>query len=117
MKLKENGLKAQTKLGQRPDMNINSVRLGLAGSPGSHDDEPPIIYIHGQHFPAKIKRETERAMSEKRSSLNPKSKENWLIPYFSMMAPSAAAADSSPPSSPETTENRLQVLTLLSSPT
>lgn len=73
---KENGLKAQTELGQRPEMNINSVRLGLAGSPGSHDDESPIIYIHGQHFPAKIKSESERAMSEKRSSLNPKSKEN-----------------------------------------
>ncbi|KAH9771293.1 Origin of replication complex subunit 3 [Citrus sinensis] len=41
MKLKENGLKAQTKLGQRPDMNINSVRLGLAGSPAAADSSPP----------------------------------------------------------------------------
>lgn len=68
---KENGLKAQTELGQRPEMNINSVRLGLAGSPGSHDDESPIIYIHGQHFPAKIKREAERwVKKEAASTLN-----------------------------------------------
>lgn len=71
---KENGLKAQTELGQRPEMNINSVRLGLAGSPGSHDDESPIIYIHGdrgQHFPAKIKRDTERwVKKEAASTLN-----------------------------------------------